>query len=201
MTTLTATMPPVSTHISYSQIRAWCDCPLEHYLSRRYQPEFVSSGLRFGSSFHRAAECFYQARLEGRQVKLEELQETFDQTWAIDDETPLKLKEGESQQALKNLSGRMLAVFYKKARPGRVLAVEERLLIELEGDLPPVSVVIDLIEADDEKVSIVDFKTSKAKPTASSVDPEQLLLYALAVRRAGLLNDLGLPLTLQRYYC
>ena len=104
-------------------------------------------------------------------MKLEELQETFDQTWAIDDETPLKLKEGESQQALKNLSGRMLAVFYKKARPGRVLAVEERLLIELEGDLPPVSVVIDLIEADDEKVSIVDFKTSKAKPTASSVDP------------------------------
>ena len=198
-------------HISHSQLRTYAGCPLAWKLSRLHRPEQVSASLLFGSAFHAAAERLYQMRLEGVKAVLSDLLAAYDEAWArhnapADGQPPIPLHYPAKSDAdsLRQTAVRMLEAFLvqAEANPGEVIAVEEPFSVELAPELPLLQGRIDLIEVRSDAggkrtLHLVDFKTSARQLGSDDIEREQLDFYALAVRKTGLLSQLGLPLTLR----
>jgi hypothetical protein len=97
----------------------------------------------------------------------------------------------------------MLGAFleHAQAHAGEILAVEEPFEVELAAGLPPLRGRLDLIEITDtpsgKRLQLVDLKTAARRCGAEDIDREQLDLYALAARKAGLPRQFGLPLDLR----
>jgi putative RecB family exonuclease len=172
-------------HISHSQVEEYLQCPKRYYLHRieRLPPDFMPSGLLFGTAIHEAIACYHQGRLEGKVASPEEMHVTFETAWASQ-HLPVRYSRGESGQSLSALARSLLRAFL--AHPhhaGDVLAVEEPFALELSTSLPPVHGRIDLVESASEgALGVTDFKTSKGN---TEPEPEQLVLYREAVRALG----------------
>jgi len=175
-------------HLSYSQVQEFTQCPKRYHLHRRQglAPEFVPSGLIFGSAIHEAIALFHQARLEGREVDVEELLAAFSNCWSAE-QLPVRYSPGSSEAGLMRRAKKMLE--YYLANPhcaGEVLAIEEAFSLNLSPDLPPVVGRIDLVERSAEgHLVVTDFKTAKSRQTPST---DQLVLYQEAAKgldRAG----------------
>jgi len=204
---------PGDAHLSHSQVRTYGGCSLQWYLSRRFQPEFMAASLLFGSSFHAALNTFYQGRLEGREVTLEDMLAAFSTHWSEElagkhGHAPVPVKftgKDESEDNLRALAERMIAAFLASAQPGKVVAVEEPFEVTIAPDLPVLKGRIDLLEIRDDadgvrRLHLVDFKTSARRPAGEDIDADQLLLYALAAEQIGWPDSLGLPLALRFDY-
>lgn len=177
-------------HLSISQIKRFQTCPLQWQYSRRYTPAFVSSALVFGKGVHEGLRLFYQGRLEGRKVGLEEMLAGYDSTWD-EENLPVRYGKKETPESLRTTAAAILTLFLERAQDSEVIAVEERLWLRVSEDLPEVVGYVDLIERlGDGTVRLVDFKTAARKPSESSPpQPEQLLLYGLAAGGAALFEQ------------
>jgi len=187
-------------HLSHSQLRSYATCSLRWFLSRKYAPGFVGSGLVFGSAFHRALQCFYQGRLEGRAVGQAEMLQTFDRHWQ-EEEQEIRFARNQTREKLRQTAERMVEAFLEQAAPGQVIAVEEPFECHLAHGTPPLVGYIDLVEVrkDDqgERLHLTDFKTAARKPSGpEDLDPDQLTLYAIAAHRTGLLKEFELEFAL-----
>jgi len=188
-------------HLSASQLRSYSECSLRWYLSRRYKPAFVSSSLVFRSAFHTALQAFYEAHLQGSHLALDGLLAAYDAVWA-EEETEIQYGK-ENQAGLRTLGERMFTAFLEQARPGTVIGVEEPFSCPLADGLPPLIGYIDLVEVrQDEpgkqRLHLVDFKTAARKPSSpEDLDPDQLVLYAIAAHRTGLLSQFDMPFCLE----
>ena len=174
-------------HISWSQIKSYTMCPLKHFLSRRYPPDFVPSALKFGAAIHRALAAYYEALVEGCNLTADEMLAVFHDAWA-GEELPIRFAFRETQDGLFGMAERMLNVFVEQVKPGNVIAVEQAFHIEISPDVPLVSGYIDLLEERDGTLWIVDHKTSKSKPNGD-LDAEQLHLYRIAAEELGFVDD------------
>lgn len=188
-------------HLSVSQIRSYALCSLQWFFSRRYEPEFVSSSLVFGSAFHESLQAYYQGRLEGASLGAEALFAVFQTAWKTESR-PIHYGKTEDKDSLHATAKRMLDAFLASVRPGEVVAVEEPFQCRLAEDLPPLVGFIDLIEirtGEDgvRRAYLVDHKTAAKRPGADDMDPDQLALYAIAAHRIGLLREIGLPFSLR----
>lgn len=202
---------PDQPHISASQLRSYSGCPLAWRLARTHRPEHISASLVFGSAFHAAAEKLFQMRLEGKTATHPELMEAYERIW-LERETPtdgkqplpVKFSEKADPSILRQTAGKMLETFREHAEEnmGEVIAVEEEFLIEMAPGLPALKGRIDLIEirrdlSGEKRLHVVDFKTSAKRMKLEDVDRGQLDLYAIAIRRTGLLEQPRLPLVLR----
>jgi putative RecB family exonuclease len=187
-------------HLSASQLRTYCTCSLKWAFSRRYAPEFVGSGLVFGSAFHSALQAFYQGCLEGRDVGPVEMIAAYDQAWQEDAAHVIRYGKNESAESLRETACRMIEAFLAQVAPGKIVAIEEPFSCLLADDLPPLVGYIDLIEIKTdpdgvERLHMVDFKTAARRPSADEgPDQDQLTLYSIAAFRTGILSQFGLPL-------
>jgi hypothetical protein len=187
-------------HLSASQLRTYCTCSLKWSFSRRFAPEFVSSGLIFGSAFHAALQAFYQGYLEGRAVGAVDMIAAYDTVWQEEAAAEIRYGKTESAESLLETAGRMIEAFLAQVTPGRIVAIEEPFECLLADDLPSLVGYIDLIEIKQgpdgvERLHLVDFKTAAKRPSADEgPDQDQLTLYAIAAYRTGLLAQFGLPL-------
>ncbi len=172
-------------HISHSQINEFLRCPRKYHLHRRLriQPAFTPSALVFGGAIHEALSMYHQARLEGRELGLEEMMQAYDERWAEVDET-VKYKKEADQDSLRKKAERMLEVYLKEpSLAGTPVAVEEKVNTCLRDDLPPLWGRLDLLEeTEDGKLVLTDFKTASSR---RSKDPSQLVLYREALRILG----------------
>lgn len=85
---------------------------------------------------------------------------------------------------------------------GEVIAVEEPFEVELAPDLPVLKGRIDLIEirtdaSGNRRLFLADFKTAARRINDDDICRDQLALYAIAARKTGLLEQIGLPLMLR----
>ena len=202
---------PDQPHISASQLRTYAGCPLAWRLSRTYRPKHVSAALLFGSAFHAAAEKLYQSRLEGKTATHQDLMDAYHAVWtnhfeATDGQEPVPIKYSAKSDlpALHQTASRMLEAFLIHAAQnmGEVIAVEEPFEIELVPDLPVLKGRIDLIEvrtgtSGNRYLHLSDFKTAARRMDEGDVDHDQMHLYAIAARKTGLLDQIGLPLVLR----
>ena len=198
-------------HLSYSQLKSYAGCSLAWRLSRTHRPEHVSAALVFGSAFHAAAEKLYQARLEGKTATHQELMDAYHAIWArhfdaTDGHEPVSIRYSVKSDlpTLHQTASRMLEAFLTHAEQnmGEVIAVEEPFEIELAPDLPVLKGRIDLIEirtgtSGNRYLHLADFKTAAKRMDEGDIDRDQLTLYAIAARKTGLLEQIGLPLVLR----
>jgi RecB family exonuclease len=193
---------PVVDRLSASQVRAYATCPLQWYLSRLHEPEFVPASLVFGSAFHNAMHAYWQGALEGRTVGVPELMTAFGQTWQ-QEKHEVRFNKTETVDSLRDMAQRMLEAYVAQAvaTAVKVLALEERFLCRISDDLPPFLGYMDFIglgkdQDGTEYLSLVDFKTSANRSNACDLGTDQLVIYALAAKRSGLVDEFGLPLRL-----
>ncbi|MDR1611403.1 MAG: PD-(D/E)XK nuclease family protein [Planctomycetota bacterium] len=198
-------------HISASQLRSYAGCPLAWRLSRTHRPEHIPAALIFGSAFHAAAERFYQMRLEGKTAAFNDLMEAYDAKWQERGEAgdggtppPVKFPAKTGPMELRQTAVRMLEAFlaHANANAGEVIAVEEEFLAPMAPGLPALKGRIDLVEirtapSGNRRLHLVDFKTAAKRMRPEDIDRDQMDLYALALRRTGLLDELQLPLVLR----
>jgi putative RecB family exonuclease len=174
-------------HLSYSQINTYLSCSLKykfHYVDK-IPPAFSPVSLVFGSAIHEAAAAFYQTKLEGDELRPDQMLDVYRDTWR--QAGKIKFFNGDNEQKLVAKAEELLSVFHDAYDPSnQVLGVEEFFELPLEG-LPPFHGYIDLIEESaDGEISIVDLKTASKKLSDSNVHSNlQLTAYALGAEALG----------------
>jgi putative RecB family exonuclease len=174
-------------HLSYSQISTYLTCPLRYKLQYvdRIPPAFTAASLAFGSAIHEAVAAFYQTRLEGDELRPDQMLDVYRAVWLREEN--VKYFNGDSERSLVEKAKSMLAVFHESCDPSiTVLGVEEYFQLPL-GGLPPFEGYIDLIEqSPDTKITLVDLKTAAKKPSNSNVHSNlQLTAYAIGAESLG----------------
>ena len=113
-------------HLSYSQISTYLTCPLRY----RFQyvevipPAFTSAALAFGSSIHEAVAALYQTRLEGDDLRPDEMLDVYRDTWSKAES--IKYFNGDNESSLLEKAKNMLAALHGSVDSAvTVLGVEE----------------------------------------------------------------------------
>lgn len=174
-------------HLSYSQISTYLTCPLRY----RFQyvevipPAFTSAALAFGASIHEAVAAFYQTRLEGDELRPDEMLDVYRDTWSKAEN--IKFFNGDGEESLREKAKNMLTVFHGSVDPfAMILGVEEFFELQLDG-VPPFHGYIDLIEQSEEgTITVADLKTASKKPSGSPAASNlQLTAYSLGASAIG----------------
>jgi len=174
-------------HLSYSQVNTYLTCSLRYRFQyvEKIPPAFTAASLAFGSAIHEAAAAFYQTRLEGDELRPDQMLDVYLDSWRRAEQ--VKYFNGDNEESLQEKATQLLQVFHDAVNPGtRILGVEEFFELPL-GGLPPFQGYIDLIEqSSDGTATIVDLKTASKKPSSANVQANmQLTAYALGAEALG----------------
>jgi len=150
--------------LDYTAIKMLSECPRSYELSLIHRP-IPSSAMYLGSVFHSVQQVYFDTKLVGEELTMEDLQDVFNTCWA----------EGMCEQEidwnrdlpdnLAVLGQAMVKAYYPYAQRIQPLLVEQVLERETEHAL--VYGKLDLITAD---AIVVDFKTSAWAPKKANVD-------------------------------
>ncbi len=178
-------------HLSYSQVNMYLSCSLQYRFKYIDQipPAFTSAALAFGSAIHESVAAFYQTKLEGDELRPDQMLDVYRDEWRRAGQ--VKFFNGDNENSLMDKAKGMLNVFHESADPNaQVIGVEEFFEIPL-GGLPLFQGYIDLIEQSPEDgVTLVDLKTASKKMSQTNVDANlQLTAYALATESMGFNPD------------
>jgi putative RecB family exonuclease len=174
-------------HLSYSQVNTYMTCALRYKLQYvdKIPPAFTAASLAFGSAIHEAVAAFYQTRLEGDELRPDQMLDVYRDTWRQAEK--VKFSNGDNEEKLAEKAEQLLNVFHASSDPSiQVLGVEEFFELPL-GGLPPVHGYIDLIEQSrDGIVTIVDLKTAAKKLSDATAQQNlQLTAYSLGAEALG----------------
>ncbi len=184
-------------HLSFSQVSQYLSCPLQHWFRRRFKPDFIAASLQFGKGFHAMASERNQAALENRNVSECFLLKHFYSAWRCDNE--IKFNKNESAESLRKIAEAM-SKFILTLPVGRIIATEETFMCKIATGLLPVSGAFDVLEIVNQRLFLADYKTCQKKPSPSTVDEDQLVLYRLAADKMKILKAFGLPVVLEYRY-
>jgi RecB family exonuclease len=170
----------MGTHLSFSQLRNYQECPRAWYYAKvaQVEPERTPASLAFGSAVHAACAAVNEAAMYGEWVNAGNI---FDRAWApfvAAEAVPLALGDEDEAAALAE-KGRALADAYRP--PSGIVAVEQYVEIELAPGLPPLVGYIDVLRQTDDGLVVADIKTSSTR-VLSDVEmlAAQLGLYGIA---------------------
>lgn len=189
----------VGEHLSYSQIRTYAECPLKYHLSRTYKPEFLPSYLPFGSAFHQALHEYNLSILCGKKKRHRALVNTFCKAWLDGTKgQEIRYTKGQTAEEVTETAVRMLAAAIAQPMQGEILAAEEKFVMEIDPELPPVVGTVDLMLKENGKLWLEETKTSANKPaTVDDMDEDQLLMYGWFAAKSGIPKSMGLKLGLR----
>jgi superfamily I DNA/RNA helicase/RecB family exonuclease len=176
--------PEEPVHLSGSQLASVLACPRNWFLARKAQGESArTAAASFGSVVHVLAEYGAQSQADHDELAhhLESVwhQLEFDAHWLS------AVERVEAESALERF------LTWQEARSHLTLLgteVEFSCEIDLGGDRVHLTGSADRVERDpDGRIRIVDFKTSKAPPSAADIAlHDQLGVYQLAVQQGAL---------------
>ena len=173
-------------YLSWSAVSTFMQCPLKfkfRYLESLPE-ETLSSSLLFGSGIHQALEEFFRAELAGGpKPTLEKLVYIYRSTWLPADPKAVSLGGSETRESLDRLAVKVLQAFLASDSAGllgHVLGVEEEISGLLVEGVPDLLGRVDLVTEEKDSLTITDFKTSRGKWSADTVEEasSQLLLYS-----------------------
>ena len=178
--------------LSHSQISLYLECPLKYKF--RYidgLKEKPKSALSFGDSVHKAIAFFFGSKLPNPPA-MEEVNDYYKKAWVKEG-----YKDEEEESQYFEYGKTIITDFYEKhTHPYKVpLGVEHDIRFELDGI--KVRAIMDRIDKiGDDKVEIIDYKTSKAPFSLSDLaDEPQLSMYQFAVEK-----EMGLKVEKLTYY-
>jgi putative RecB family exonuclease len=148
-------------------------------------PAFTAASLAFGTAIHQAVAAFYQTRLEGDELRPDQMLDVYLDSWRQAEQ--VKFFNGDNEDSLQGKALQILQVFHDAVDPGvQIVGVEEFFELPLDG-LPPFHGYIDLIEqSPDGTATIADLKTASKKTSSANVQTNlQLTAYALGAEALG----------------
>jgi len=178
------------TPYSHSRLEAFKNCPLKYKLNYidKIKRDEESIEAFVGSRFHETMEKLYRD-LRYRVYTLEELLDYYEDLWAKNyHKNILIIKKERTADDYRNFGRKCIEDYYKRYYPfnqGRVLAIEKRIVINLNGDGKYlVQGYIDRIDQkDDGTYEVHDYKTSGTLPEQKHLDEDkQLALYQIGIQ-------------------
>ncbi len=170
-------------NLSHYQIDDYLTCPLRYkYVHILRVPLLPHHSIVYGRALHSAVQVYFQRKIQGRTLSLNELLEIFDRSWVSEG---FLSREHEDQRL--EAGRQALRRFYQgQERSGIVpAAVEEEFSFMLDRNR--IAGRFDRIDQRDGGVTIVDFKSSQIKDQKAADkrvrESLQLSLYALAYQQ------------------
>ncbi|MBM3302298.1 MAG: PD-(D/E)XK nuclease family protein, partial [Deltaproteobacteria bacterium] len=149
-------------------------------------PAFTSASLVFGSAVHEAVAAYYQSRLEGEELRPDQMLDVYRQVWGAAER--VRYFNGDGEESLLQKAKLLIDVFHGRVNPDvTVIGVEEFFEVQIAKQIPPLHGYIDLIEQDQNgRVTVADLKTSSKKLGDNSVHSNlQLTAYSLGAQALG----------------
>ncbi len=177
-------LPPLDTtrvlRLSPSGVEDYSFCPLRYKLKRDWNlPEEPGAAMQFGQAIHTALMGYFDAQRKGKSVDAETVIASF-----LDEFAKTKIDERLQRELFEQKGRRQLLTFLNSsaAKPhGRVVMIEQRIELNIAG--AQVTGRIDRVDEDEDGLTIVDYKTGRAKTQEHADKSLQLSIYALAVQR------------------
>lgn len=177
---------------SHSRLSCFEQCPLRYKYSYidKVETEIAESIEAFlGSRVHETLEHLYEDLRYQKLISLEELLDYFHQKWDENwtDEIVI-VKKRYGPENYKKMGVKFITDYYKRYRPfdrGKTIALEERILINLDedGNYKLQGYIDRLTEAEDGCYEIHDYKTNSRLPLADYIrNDRQLALYMIGVK-------------------
>lgn len=166
--------------LSHLQVDDYLTCPLKYkYIHILRVPIMQHHAVIYGKALHDAVQSYYRYKIQGKKLPFEELVNCFESSWVNEGFISREHEERRFEEGK-----RTLAEFYKRAEKENVLPayVEKEFNFMLDTDR--VTGRWDRVDVVDDRVTIIDFKSSqvddekKAKKRAKN--SLQLSIYALA---------------------
>ncbi|MFH1145512.1 MAG: UvrD-helicase domain-containing protein [bacterium] len=185
---------PVSVRLSYTQLKAYENCPLQYKFAHVLKiPIFGKAVFSFGKTMHSTVQKFMElvneragtsqgslfgehTKTKGPAAALDDLFKIYQESW-IDDWYENK----KTQEEYKEKGKKALEMFYAdwlKEKP-KVLFIEKGFSLKV-GEYMIKGMMDRVDEGSDGSWTIVDYKTGRSKEE-NKVDKDQLYIYQLAV--------------------
>ncbi|MDD2751760.1 MAG: UvrD-helicase domain-containing protein [Candidatus Omnitrophica bacterium] len=169
-------------NLSYYQIDDYLTCPLKYkYVNILRVPIMEHHTVIYGRAMHEAVCKFFQQRISGKEMELEELLRSFEQSF-----DPQGFLDKKHQEERFRIGRQALVRFYeqeqiKKSMP---FLIEKEFHFMLENN--KINGRFDRVDREGEDAIIIDFKTSEITKQADAdkrvKDSMQMDLYALAYK-------------------
>ena len=184
---MASTQPPAAiTYLSYSQIEAFDNCPLQyHFRYVQKIPTLPSGALSFGDSIHKTMQSFYQEVKNGGKPEIKDLLKMFSANWSSAGYSSKK-----HELEMKKKGEEILTVYYKKNYdPKNIpLDLEQIFTIKVSPDLK-IGGKIDRVDLlPNGKLEIIDYKTGRVPSMEKLEKNLQMTVYALAASDPGIYN-------------
>jgi DNA helicase-2/ATP-dependent DNA helicase PcrA len=164
--------------LSPSAIESYSYCPLRFKLERDWNlPEEAGAAMQFGQAIHTALMGYFDAQRKGKNLDAETVISSF-----LDEFAKAKIEEALQRELFEQKGRRQLHVFLNSpsARPhGRVAMIEQRIELNIAG--AKVTGRIDRVDEDKDGLTIIDYKTGRAKTQKHADESLQLSIYALGL--------------------
>src|SRR5581483_85083 len=173
--------PPLKlSYITYSNIQMFDICPLHYKAKVIFNiPTPPSSVQSFGISLHTTLYNFYKEVRDGKTPSLNFLLEILEREWLSDGYTN-KSQEKERKEQAEHMLRKYFETEFKN--PTKTLGLELPFSFMLKNGVK-VFGKIDRVDATNNGIEIVDYKTGVDNPKASEAHKLQLAMYALAATR------------------
>ncbi|MFH1367383.1 MAG: UvrD-helicase domain-containing protein [Patescibacteria group bacterium] len=178
---------------SFTQLKAFEVCPYQYRFAHiLHVPVKGKGAFSFGKTIHNTMHEFYVAIQKGEKPTLEDLLAMYERNWIdewYDDKAHEERRKAKGKQVLQEF----YKINEKTFKAPKFL--EQGFNIKI--GLHTIKGFIDRVdEMPDGRVEIIDYKTGNLPKVKSSIDTEQLLIYALACQDVFKLN----PAKLTFYY-
>lgn len=183
-----------TTPITYREISTYIRCPLRY----RFQyidglrPSFTSVALAFGEVIHETLSIYAGYILEGHPVDVEEIIGHFTSLWvhAQSSEIPIKYGSKEDFERLFEKGKQLITLFYNRYPMDNISGTDMSFSIKADDFTPKLVASIDLVEEQEDKICLIDLKTSCRKPSGENPSEKdlKLALYALSADLNGRKN-------------
>ncbi|MFZ0707396.1 MAG: ATP-dependent DNA helicase [Candidatus Korobacteraceae bacterium] len=175
-------LPPLDTtrilRLSPSAIESYSYCPLRFKLERDWNlPEEPGAAMQFGSAIHTALMGYFDAQRKGKSLDAETVIASF-----LDEFAKAKIDEPLQRELFEKKGRRQLIAFLNSpaAKPhGRVAMIEQRIELNIAG--AKVTGRIDRVDEDEDGLTVIDYKTGRAKTQKHADESLQLSIYALGL--------------------
>jgi putative RecB family exonuclease len=157
----------------------------------RIQREFTADALEFGTVIHKVLAEYYQAKMTGDKMPLNDVHNRFKDLWhkAAYGRADIQYAKGKDFDALMTDGIDLLTAWYQNLPDDnfKVIAIEEAFSFNLPGVSVPLIGAIDLVQEDEAGTLVItDFKTSGRSYSADEINSNmQMTTYQLAAKANG----------------